>query len=403
MRTRNLARSAAFGAVLVLGAGVGAGSAAAAPGACTWYSSPTGSSANDGRTPTTPIPIWVVMSKPVPGDVVCFLPGTYPLADSLYLSKSGTAAAPIVYRSSGGTVIFQRTAGGSSVQMIRVGKGVKYVEVNGLTLDGSNIAQNGFVCSKTNHVRVIGTTVRNTGSGGIVSVGCDYLTFDHNLVWHVGYGSGYSSAISINTPKASDTAPGFHSFITNNITGGVDDNSPQKTDGNGIIIDRGTQGTPPILIANNVAYMNFGRCVHTFRTSHVWIVNNTCYKNALREPGTPWGTGEINFTQCKDCFAVNDVVSAWTYGTPFRAENSTVTYSHDVSFGGTPNSVPASVMADPQQLRVVDPLLTAPPAVNPTAAGQWVNAPTPWSLAANAFLPKAGLPADRRRRRSARP
>jgi hypothetical protein len=50
------------------------------------------------------------------------------------------------------------------------------------------------------------------------------------------------------------------------------------------------------------------------------------------------------------------------------------------------------VAADASQLRIVDPLLTAPPAVDPTAQGQWVNAPTPWSLAANAFLPKAGSP-----------
>jgi hypothetical protein len=393
MRTRNTARVALAGGVVLLAATLGAQAAeAATPPACTWYASPTGKTANTGRTSSSPLPLWSVMSKPGPGDVVCFMAGTYSLPDSLYLTRSGTASAPIVYRNTGGAAIFQRTAGGSSLQVLRIGKGTRYVEVNGLTIDGGNVAQNGFVCHKTNHVRVIGTTVRNTGSGGIVAVGCDYLTFDHNLVWHVGYGSGYSSAISINTPRPSDTAAGFHSFITNNVTGGVDDNSPMRTDGNGIIIDRGTQGTPPILIANNVSYMNFGRCVHTFRTSHIWDVNNTCYKNALREPGTPWGTGEINFTSCKDCYAINDVVVAWTYGTPFRAEGSTVTYSHNVSFGGKPNSVPASVSADPNQLRVVDPLLTAPPVVDPTATGQWVNAPAPWSLVANAFLPKPGSP-----------
>jgi hypothetical protein len=136
-----------------------------------------------------------------------------------------------------------------------------------------------------------------------------------------------------------------------------------------------------VLVANNLVYMNFGRCLSAFLTAHVWDVNNTCYKNGLREPGTPWGTGEIAFNRCKGCFAINNVVDAWTYSNPYRVEaRSKVTFAANVYHGGARNIVPGAVARDPHQLREADPGFVAPPAVDPTAPHQWLNAPTAWSI-----------------------
>src|SRR5205823_7448517 len=72
---------------------------------------------------------------------------------------------------------------------------------------------------------------------------------------------------------------------SNLITGEVDQ-STNKTDGNGIILDLSngsydptTANTPPALIINNVVYGNGGRCILGYVVTNFWFVNNTCYKN----------------------------------------------------------------------------------------------------------------------------
>jgi hypothetical protein len=263
--------------------------------------------------------------------------------------------------------------------MMKIGSGTKYVTVDGFTIDGANIASNGFLCDHTSHYRAVNNVVENTGAGGIVSMGCDYQTIDNNRLWHVGYGSGWSSAISLNTAVAADGNAGFHSYVTRNIMGGTDDNSGENSDGNGIIVDLGGN-TPATLIANNLVYMNYARCIHSFHASHVWVVNNSCYKNTLREPHSQWGTGEINFSYCSGCYAVNNIVNAWTYGNPYRVENCTVTFSHNVYWGGKPNMVPAATLRDANQIRNANPMFSNPISVNDTGAKQWGNAPQPSSL-----------------------
>jgi hypothetical protein len=359
--------------------------------ACVWYAAPDGVPSHTGRSADSPLSLADAMTRPQAGDVVCLEPGTYLVSAPLYLSHSGTAQAPIVYRSDGGKAIVKRAAGGSSNEVFRVGDGTRYVELQGLTIDGSNVAQNGVLCDRATHLRVADSTIVNVGSGGIVALRCDYLTVDRNRLWHVGYGRGWSSAISLNTSVRANGYAGFHSYITNNIVGGTDDNSNPRSDGNGVIVDNGGN-TPAVLIANNLVYMNFGRCIHSFNVARIWVVNNTCYENTLREPGSRWGTGEINYSNCRRCFAVNNVVRAWTYGNPYREEGgSTVTYAHDVYFGGRPNMLPASVSGDPAQLRRADPRFARPLAVSPQGSGLWARAPKPWAIG-RGFVPRRGSP-----------
>jgi hypothetical protein len=368
-----------------------AGPTRAVTSACVWYAAPDGVASHTGRSANSPLSLADAMTRPQAGDVVCLEPGTYVVATPLYLTRSGTEQAPIVYRSEAGKAIVKRARGGSANEVFRAGSGVRHVQLEGLTIDGSNVAQNGVLCDRATHLRVLDSTILNVGAGGIVSLHCDYLTVDGNRLWHVGYGRGWSSAISLNTSVAADGFAGFHSYITNNVVGGTDDNSGKNSDGNGIIVDNGGD-TPAVLIANNLVYMNYGRCVHSFNVARVWVVNNTCYENGLREPHSQWGTGEISYINCTRCAAVNNVVRAWTYGNPYREERaSTVRYSHDVYFGGRQNMVPEQVGADPNQLRRANPGFKKVVAVSPTAADQWSHAPKPWTLALG-FVPKAGSP-----------
>ena len=330
---------------------------AASSKGCVWYAAPppNGVPSHTGRSADSPLSLADVMTRPQPGDVVCLESGTYLVPTPLYLSRSGTADAPIVYRPEGGKVTVKRATGGSANEVFRFGNGASYVELHDLTIDGSDIAQNGVLCDQATHLRVLDSTIVNVGAGGIVSLHCDYLTISNNRLWHVGYGRGWSSAISLNTTVRADASPGFHSIITDNVVGGTDDNSGKNSDGNGIIVDNGGD-TPAVLIANNLVYMSYARCIHSFNVARVWLVNNTCYENTLREPHSQYGTGEISYINCAKCAAVNNVVRAWTYGNPYREERaSTVRYSHNVYFGGRQNVVPATVGADPKQLRRANP------------------------------------------------
>jgi hypothetical protein len=238
------------------------------------------------------------------------------------------------------------------------------------------------MCNAANHVRVIGTRVSNSGAGGISSFGCDYLTIDSNQLSHVGYGSGWSSAISLNTNVWSDRYDGFHDIVANNVISGSADMSANHSDGNGVIVDHGND-TPPVLIADNVVYANYARCIHSFYVSNVWIVNDTCYKNALRDnPLTgPTLTGEYTLYAAVNVHLVNDVVNAWTSTYPYKVEaGSTSTLQRDVAWGGRTSQLPAATLADPLQYRSANPLFVSPPYIDPYAARQYASALPPWSL-----------------------
>jgi hypothetical protein len=360
---------------------------------CSYYTSPSGSDANNGRTPSTPVTLPGVLSKPVAGDVVCILPGTYTLSQPLYLTHTGAAGAPIVYKGFGGQAILRRDPSGSTSEVMQVT--ASYVTVSGLTFDGSYIAGNAVLCRSAHHLQALGNVVLDMGSGGIVALGCDYVTVDHNLIWRVGYLQGFASGISLNSSVWSDRAAGFHSYVTNNIVSGTEDASSHHSDGNGIIMDLG-DAVPPVLIANNLVYMNYGRCIHSFHQWDLWVVNNTCYSNGLREPtfGSGFGTGEINMfaSLAPGSYIINNVVQAWTYSNAYRSEsNSALLFARNVAFGGQALRVPASVTNDPNQIRVTDPRFLAPLPLDPTAQAQWRNAPAPWAITTQ-FYPGPGSP-----------
>jgi hypothetical protein len=322
--------------------------------------------AGDGREAASALSLGDAIRTASAGDVVCLLPGTYEVAETLYLMRSGTREQPLVFRSTGGVARLVYTAGRGG-DTIQVTSGTAWIEIRGLVIDGGGTAYTGVKCNKGgHHVRVSGLTVRNTGAAGIAAVGCDYLTFDHNTVFHSGYRDGWSSAISINEARWHDRAAGFHSVIANNVLTGMTDESDHHSDGNGIILDLGGD-TPPALVTGNVVTENGGRCIHSFHVRHVWIVGNTCYKNALdtrlSDPRSGYA-GEITVYDAQDVHLVNNAAAAWTNMYPYSvAAGSEVQMRANVAFGGRASTVPEAAARDERQFRLVDPGFANPRSV----------------------------------------
>src|SRR5262245_14948799 len=209
---------------------------------CTLYASPTGTDTNSGTSPTTAKTLRGASKASAPGSVICLLGGTYNLSQTFYPYNNGTASAWIIYKNYGDSDVQLVWTGGATASDINMfhfygsdlSTGKSYIEVRGLKFNGQNAASVGLKCYKSHHLRFIGNTLQNMGASGIATKFCDYLTADGNKVYHNGYLQGWSSGISYNSHQWLDTAPGFHSFVVNNMVSGSCDRCICRTDGNGI-------------------------------------------------------------------------------------------------------------------------------------------------------------------------
>jgi len=256
----------------------------------------------------------------------CLEAGIYTLSNTIY-PPAGTENKRTVIRSVGGGVTInweptqsaddpsQNVNPASNMIYIlpdtnrgRAPEGEYYVEIRGLRLNANGMSEFPIKCDDSYHIWVLDNVLENGQTGGFGSIKCDYMTIDGNLIHKSGTGRGWSSGVSFKENVWSDRAEevGFHNYVVNNIISGMTDESQingkwYHTDGNGIIVDL-TEGevtsnldhkdptrddfehpadTPPTLIANNVVYHNGGRCIQILLVSNVWVVNNTCYQNAL--------------------------------------------------------------------------------------------------------------------------
>jgi hypothetical protein len=356
----------------------------AAMAGCTWYASPAGVNSNSGKSPSSPIPLKKAAQNSQPGDVVCLMAGKYLVDTPFEIPNSGTAANWITYTNYKGTAAVILPNSGW-VALFRLGSGVRYIEINGLQFDGQDTANTAIGCSGCDHLRVIGNKVSHMGASGIISYKDavtgktpDYITVDHNQVYHCGYNQGWGSAISFARHAWSDSYSGFHSFVTNNIISGMYDNSTHKTDGNGIIMDNQPgDDTPPVLIANNVVYQNGRRCIHSRYASRIWMVNNTCYKNGLDLPD-----GEFQLLSTSHNYAVNNLSFGWNDRDPYLdgqpVADNRYHYNQWIASGtGKPHVVPPGLIKDPTALKQANPLFVKPPYVSPDGQEQYKNAVPP--------------------------
>lgn len=211
---------------------------------------------------------------------------------------------------------------------------------NGIFVNGRNNSSN----DKPHHVIIRNCTVAKCGGGGITAIEADYVTIEDCKVFDNAWFMRYAgSGITFLNNWAFDDAPGYHVIIQRNLVWNNKCFVPwgrtgKLSDGNGILLDvtdqngqgatnpnadavveqtsqSGTQQTVsdkktsrPIwknrsLIANNVSAYNGGSGIHTFRTSHVDIINNTTYWN-----GTSVDYQELFPNRSHDIVILNNII-----------------------------------------------------------------------------------------------
>jgi Bacterial Ig domain/Putative Ig domain/Immunoglobulin domain/Right handed beta helix region len=328
---------------------------------CTLFASPSGNDSNSGTSASSPKTFQGAANATQPGAILCLLGGTYNFSSSFTPPSSGTPSSWITYKNYGdGPVNIVYTGPADASPIFRLGSGsfptggVSYIEFRGLNLNGNSNSGDAFWCQGTHHLRFINNSMSDTGTAGIGTRDCDYLTADHNLIYHNGYMPastpdpqwyGWTSGISYNSNQWFDTYPGFHNIISNNIVAGEFDSSSNHTDGNGIILDlsngsynASTANTPPVLIINNVVYGNGGRCIHAYIVTNFWIVNNTCYNNNL-DP-TLGTAGSFSTSSSQNGYFINNISLAWSSAYPTyiqEGSNSNIQYFADMYYGSSPN------------------------------------------------------------------
>ena len=223
-----------------------------------------------------------------------------------------------------------------------------YFNTNGICFDGRREPPT----QKPHHLVIRRCVVGKCAGGGITGLEIDYLTIEDSQVFDNAWFMRYAgSGITTLNNWAFDDAPGYHivvqrNLVWNNKTQVPWDRTGKLSDGNGILLDVTDQPTATpgatnpngdavvkpeaannpagdatvalnpkpaepkrpkwkgrALIANNVSAYNGGSGIHTFRTKHVDIVNNTTYWN-----GQVVGYEELFANRSEDVVILNNIM-----------------------------------------------------------------------------------------------
>ncbi|MFI7287880.1 right-handed parallel beta-helix repeat-containing protein [Streptomyces anulatus] len=371
---------------------MGAGTAQAA--GRTYFVSPSGNDSNPGTSAGSPFrTLQKAADNAGPGDTVSIMNGTYSErskgSNVLTVKRSGRPGAPITFTAHPGhnPVIHPVNAwNGISVH------GASYITIKNLEVKGNSGAltlagaerdakksdptyntnciwaePSKATGAKPHHIDIVGNTVSHCPGLGIGSRGADYMTIDRNRVYATSWYTVYATS-GISILAAHDIDRGnpreYKIRITNNT---VHDNETRVkwercrcySDGNGIIIDTlkgkskagesGPDYQGRVLVANNLSYNNGGSGIHSYKSQHVDIVNNTAYKNG-RSPRME-SYANIFAHDSTDVRLLNNIA----YGRPGQATNSKsrnvdVTYDYNIYFGGKAPEVkgPNDIVSDPK-------------------------------------------------------
>jgi hypothetical protein len=226
------------------------------------------------------------------------------------------------------------------------------------TIDGFEIspqtagATGPGITSGGNHVIVRNCYIHDCGGSGIGLGNGDYRIVYNNIVARNAFTSGNDdSGLSFWGLIQSDSNPGYHSMICNNVFYANNNNYSGATDGEGIIIDdnRNTQSGHPAgavenltytgaytLIENNLCFNNGGKGIEVFLSNNVDIVDNTVFENCTRGAGAEISSYGTNNVTCVNNIAVtNSAISGGKY--PFLAgggggNNTTTNYGSNFRY-----------------------------------------------------------------------
>lgn len=279
---------------------------------------------------------------------------------------------------------------------------------NGIVVEGRKNSPE----AKPHHVVIRNCTVGKCGGGGITALEADYITIEDNRVYENAWFMRYAgSGITFLNNWAFDDAPGYHVVIQRNR---VWDNKTlvpwertgKLSDGNGILLDVTDQegdgalnpdadaavtskpaasgtaapqvaATTPAasqkpqrpewkgraLIANNVSAFNGGSGIHTFRTKHVDIINNTTYWN-----GGSVGYQELFANRSEDIVILNNVIVPRPAGkVTSNNRNTNVRWDYNLyavgqEFNSKPNDIvkgPNDIVGDPKFVKIARDLREA--------------------------------------------
>jgi hypothetical protein len=286
-----------------------------------YFVSPTGSDSNSGTSMADALKTIGAATKLAlkGGDCVTVADGTYD--ETVLISTSGSADTCTGY------VVFRAASvGGAKVVSTDPYNGfmvnANYVMVDGFDLQdtstgsaftaGTNTLASGKVIVY-HHIDAVRNIAHDSGGAGLGALHADYVRFEGNAVYDNSSRSDYGdSGIDLWEMQASDSLPGFHIVIRNNVSySNVESGIPAnlQTDGEGIILDSFDYADPMYgstpyaqesLVENNVIWGNGGRGIEAAGaqpTSHVTIRNNTVFDdNTQRQQYggaeiVSWGNG----------------------------------------------------------------------------------------------------------------
>nr|WP_146073706.1 right-handed parallel beta-helix repeat-containing protein [Amycolatopsis sp. CA-126428] len=325
-----------------------------------------------------------------PGDTVQLMNGTYQESgagwDVVHIKRSGKPGAPITFEPvPGHHPVIHPVTGWNGIQIA----GASFIRIRNLEIAGNaknidlgqarqqagqakpvfntncvSATKDPKSGAQAHDLEITGNHVHHCPGAGISAIDADHVTIDHNQVhansWFTEYGC---SGISI--LRALDSDHGDPSRYKIRITENtVYDNETKVpwvkigrfSDGNGIIIDtlkaKDTQDPDyqgRVLVAGNVSFDNGGSGIHSFKSQHVDIVNNTAYRNSRST--NMEGYANIFAAQSTDVRVLNNI-SVMSPDKPANStnKNTDVTYDYNIYFGGKkPETMgPHDLVTDPK-------------------------------------------------------
>lgn len=222
----------------------------------------------------------------------------------------------------------------------------KYTKDAVFNANGITVKRGDGTPSPSHHIIIRNCYVHDMPGSGIAVDNSDYVTVEYNDIrncaWYTKYAcSGISLLQSRNCDSDTDVTKykmivrGNKVFNCRTDIKWLSAVPPRYSDGNGIIIDKNTETNYAgrTLVENNISVHNGGSGIHSYKSAHVDIVNNTTYMNSHKYPDNSYA--EIFAQSSKDVRIFNNIAYAKDggYCNEWDDESSN-TYSNNLYYNG---------------------------------------------------------------------